>query len=110
MNIDPYRFEVIEVRERARVRVRLRGELDLATAGAVADRLHQLRDGADTVVLDLEELSFMDAAGLRVVLAAAEDSRRDGWAFTVTRGSAPVQRLFELLDVSQYVTFEDGTS
>jgi hypothetical protein len=34
-----------------------------------------------------------------VLLTAAEDARHDGWAFAVTRGSAPVRRLFELLDL-----------
>jgi anti-anti-sigma factor len=88
-----------EVRELARVRLALRGELDLATAGVLADRLRGLRERHATVVLDLDELTFIDAAGLRVLLTAAADARNDGWAFTVTRGSAPVRRLFELLDI-----------
>jgi anti-sigma B factor antagonist len=99
---------VTEQRETARVRLALHGELDLATADLVADRLRALRERRETVLLDLDELEFIDAAGLRVVLTAADDARRDGWELTVTRGSAPVRRLFELLDVDGRVPLEGG--
>jgi anti-anti-sigma factor len=107
---EPPPFEVIELRERARVRVRLRGELDLATADLVADRLRGLRARHATVVLDLDELTFIDASGLRVVFTAARDARSDGWAFTVTRGSGPVRRLIELLGLDAHLPFEVASS
>ena len=92
------------------MRVELRGELDLATAGMVADRLRSLRERREPVVLDLDALQFMDATGLRVVLTAADEARRDGWAFSVTRGSAPVRRLFGLLELDGRLPFErDGS-
>jgi anti-anti-sigma factor len=103
-------LEVTEVRERARVRVRLRGELDLATVDLVADRLRELRARHATVVLDLDELTFIDASGLRVLLTATHDARNDGWAFTVTRGAGPVRRLFEVLDLDTHLPFDPGSS
>jgi anti-sigma B factor antagonist len=106
----PAAFEVIELHEGARVRVRLRGELDIATADLVADRLRRLRERHAAVLLDLDELDFIDAGGLRMVLIAADDARNDGWAFTVTRGSPAVRRLFELLDVDRYLPFDGGSS
>lgn len=50
--VEPPTFEVIELRETARVRLRLRGELDLATADVLADRLRSLRERNATVLLD----------------------------------------------------------
>lgn len=70
LSIEP--FEVSERREASRVRVALRGELDLATVDVVA----------------------------------AEDARNDGWAFTVTRGSGVVRRLFDLLDLDRLLPLE----
>jgi anti-sigma B factor antagonist len=99
-------LDVIELPERAGVRVRLRGELDLATAELLANRLRALRERRATVLLDLDELEFIDACGLRVVLTAAEDARNDGWAFTVTRGSAPVRRLFVLLGIDKQLPLD----
>jgi anti-sigma B factor antagonist len=103
---EPRAFEVTDERERERVRVRLRGELDLATADLAADHLNRLRARHATVVLDLDELSFIDASGLRVILTAAQDARNDGWGFTVTRGSAPVRRLIELLDLDAHLPLD----
>ncbi len=85
------------MRDAGRVRVQLHGELDLASAPTLAERLRQLRDRREHVLLDLDELAFIDMSGLRVVLWAAEEASRDGWALGVTRGSAPVRRLTELV-------------
>jgi anti-anti-sigma factor len=46
------------------------------------------------VVLDLDELTFMDSTGIRLVLESVRDSEREGWRFEVTRGSSAVQRIF----------------
>ena len=109
LSIEPVPFEVTEVHELRRVRVRLRGELDLATADLLADRLRRLREHGAPVLLDVDELAFIDAAGIRVILSAAHDARNDGRAFAVTHGSGPVRRLFALVDVGTHVTF-DGAS
>ncbi len=48
-------LEVIEVRDGGRVRVRLRGVLDLSGAPTVGERLRMLRERGEPVLLDLEE-------------------------------------------------------
>jgi anti-anti-sigma factor len=69
-----------------------------------------LRERRAVVLLDLDELAFIDAAGLRVVLPAAQAARNDRWELTVTRGSAPVRRLFELLGVDRLLPFDGAPS
>ena len=91
------------------MRVRLRGELDLGTGGAVAQRLAALRERGDHVVLDLDELTFIDVSGVRLVLAAADDARRDGWTFTVTYGSRPVRRLIQILELDDQLPYDGAT-
>jgi anti-anti-sigma factor len=90
-------LEVTEVLEGGRIRVRLRGDFDLAGVASVTESLRELRERHEPVLLDLDELEFIDMSGLRVVLAAAEDAARDGWAFTVTQGSPSVRRLIGLV-------------
>jgi len=107
---EPPTFDVTELRENARVRVRVCGELDLATASGLADRLRSLHERNTAVLLDLDELDFIDASGLRVVLCAASHAANDGWPFTVTRGSARVRRLFEMVDIDKHVPIEDRVS
>ena len=52
-----------------------RGELDMATVGAVEERLKHLRGmGAEKIVLSLEGLTFMDSSGLHLVTRWASTS------------------------------------
>ena len=80
--------------------LRLQGDLDLASADAVAQRLDALAEAGDPVVLDLDRLAFMDSSGLRVVLQAAENSRAGRWSFSLTAGSEQVRNLFESAGVT----------
>ncbi len=90
-------LDIIEVRDAGTVRMRLRGELDLAGAPTLSDRLRTLRERGEPVVLDLDELQFIDMSGLRALLAASDEASRDGWSFVVTRGSCQVRRLIGLV-------------
>jgi anti-sigma B factor antagonist len=89
---EPLRLE--ERRTGVRTVLALHGELDLATVDPVRARLDALQAERRAVVLDLDGLEFMDSTGIRLVLQAAQDRERTGWDFTLTRGSAAVQRLF----------------
>jgi anti-anti-sigma factor len=102
-------LDVIEVREDGRVRVRLRGELDLAGAPTVTERLRGIRERREAVLLDLDELAFIDASGLRALLLAADAAASEGLAFTVTRGSRAVRLLVALVGVDGQLPL-DGTA
>ena len=91
-----------------RLVISLRGELDLATAPALASQLDEAgSDGFQELVVDLSGLDFMDSTGLSVLLAAqrAADSKRHG--FSLRRGPAQVQRVFEVTGLLDRVRFED---
>jgi anti-sigma B factor antagonist len=90
----PEEFRIDEDRRDSVVVLRLQGDLDLASADAVAQRLDAHAEAGHAVVLDLDRLAFMDSSGLRVVLQATENSRTSGWSFSVTAGSSQVRNLF----------------
>jgi anti-anti-sigma factor len=102
-------LEVTEVREAGGTRVRLRGELDLAGVAAVNEVLRRHSEQRERVVLDVDELAFIDMSGIRMVVQAAADAERDGWAFSVTPGSPAVRRLVALVDLDGRSLF-DGSS
>ena len=78
--------------------VRPVGELDIASAQALEDSLrHALESGASSVVLDLTRVTFIDSAGIHVLLWAAGHSREEG-RLRIDSGSAGVRRLLELTD------------
>ena len=90
-------LQIVEERDLGRIRVRVRGELDLATAPLLGEALSRLRERGEPVVLDLDELAFIDMSGLRAVLAAAEKASGNGGAFAITEGSSQVRRLIALV-------------
>jgi anti-anti-sigma factor len=77
------------------------GELDLATAPLVKTAFEAVLrdDGAEMIVVDLTELSFMDSTGIQLLLrmcAACEDTDR----LRVINGSRQVARVLDITGVS----------
>jgi anti-anti-sigma factor len=64
---------------------------------------HAEIDASGLVVLDLQDLQFIDSAGLRVILAAHERAQQQGQGFALTPGSEQVQRLFVIAGVSEHL-------
>jgi anti-sigma B factor antagonist len=95
----------VDVRsEPDRIVLALHGELDLLAAPL----LQQEIEGAETeargiLVLDLEDLQFIDSAGLRVILAAHERARKSGEQLALTRGTEQVQRLFAIAGIGEHL-------
>lgn len=56
-------------------------------------------------VLDLERLDFMDAVGLRSVLALNAKCIDASATLTIKPGPRPVQRVFELTGIDRQLTF-----
>ena len=79
--------------------VEVEGELDLASARRLERRLQYAIAVADRVVLDVAALTFVDVAGLRPVLQAADDLRRRGGTLVVVGARGGVRRLVTVLEV-----------
>jgi anti-anti-sigma factor len=88
----------------------VRGDLDIATA----DELDQLlrRHTGDRLVVDLSELSFCDAKGLRALLAAALIRRRDGDRLVLREPAPTILRLLDITNTACHfeIVREDATT
>lgn len=83
----------------------LHGELDLVGAPMLQREIEAAAvEQAPMVVLDLDDLQFIDSSGLRVILSAHERARERGQGFALTRGSQQVQRLLAIAGVSGHLT------
>jgi anti-sigma B factor antagonist len=101
---DAFACEVSLVDDAARVR--LSGELDLATAPTADARLRELvSEGARTLVLDLRGLSFIDSSGLSLFLAWARTTREAGIGYSLIPGAPSVQRVFAIAGVEALLPF-----
>jgi anti-anti-sigma factor len=93
MERPPEPFEVEESSRDGVTVLTLHGELDLAYSDDLWARLAGYRDRGEPVLLDLDQLEFIDSSGLRVLLQATQASEDGEWRFHVTKGSAAVARL-----------------
>lgn len=76
--------------------VSLAGELDLASAPALAGALAGVIQAGHDVTLDLRELQFIDSTGIGVLVRARNHAERAGLGLTLCAPRANVVRTLEL--------------
>ena len=86
-------------------RLRLHGELDLATAPLLVSILDQHAMGSETLALDLSDLSFCDLVGLTTLERAQQRLRRRGCRMTVQGIPGQLRRLLAVDGVNSTLAF-----
>lgn len=77
------------------------GELDIATEVAARTSLGKaIGSGYGCVEIDFAGLSFMDCAGIRVLLCAPRQARRENVHLRLVGRNAKVQRILDLTDLA----------
>jgi anti-sigma B factor antagonist len=103
----PPDFSVTRRRAHGAIVVVPTGEIDLATVEALQDEIDSAAAEANSVVLDLREVAFIDSAGLRLVVHSSKALETGGGTFAVVRGPREVQRVFDLVGLDGRVTMLD---
>src|SRR5690349_10503659 len=81
-------------RDDGTARIRLLGDLDLATASILSAELDGLRaGGVRRMILDLSDLEFMDSSSLRCILEHDAEAQRDGFSLLLIPAPPAVQRV-----------------
>jgi anti-anti-sigma factor len=84
--------------------VTIRGELDLDTAPALKGKLDELHDqSARTLIVSLEECTFVDSTGLQAVLQATKGLDDGGTELLLAGVRGAVRRVFETTGVTNLV-------
>jgi anti-sigma B factor antagonist len=88
---------VLDVRIRPGPLVTVSGEVDIASAPQLRDQLLSVirRRGA-RLLLDLAGVTFIDCAGINVLLAVRRRAQLEGGSLRVLRASPPVRRIIAL--------------
>ncbi|MGM7635442.1 anti-sigma F factor antagonist [Bacillus sp. Hm123] len=88
--------------------LRLIGELDHHTAESLRKQADEAidRQGVRHIILNLEELTFMDSSGLGVVLGRYKKIQQTSGEMVVCAISPSVKRLFELSGLFKIVRME----
>jgi anti-anti-sigma factor len=79
------------------------GEIDLATVDALQAELEAAAGESSRVVLDLRAVTFIDSAGIRLVL----EMMRAVPEFAVVPGGPEVSRVFRLVGLDERVRIVD---
>lgn len=99
-------FRVDVSRKDDNARLRLTGELDLATTPILQAEIAALRaTGSRSLVLDLTGLHFIDSSGLHCILDWDAESRMDGFSIALIQGPPAVRRIFELTNTDTLLRF-----
>lgn len=102
---NPSEFSLLVVAQHLDIVVQLCGELDLVALGSLDACLEVvLREGPRRLVLDLSSLSFIDAAGVAVLLRARRRAEEADVALILDSPTAPVSRVLALADVDAEFT------
>ena len=84
------------------------GRIDGANAREFQDSLEAAIDPADqAVILDLENLSYISSAGLRVILLAAKTLRKQNATLSVCSLSDPIRQVFEISGFDKIIPIHD---
>jgi anti-sigma B factor antagonist len=79
--------------------VTVMGELDVSNSELLHDTLHNAIDAGNfEVVVNVEQLTFMDSTGLSAIVGAHKRLRATGGVLTVLAPTPFVVRLFQIID------------
>jgi anti-sigma B factor antagonist len=79
------------------------GELDVVTAGPLEAFVRETYRPGDQVVFDLTDMTFMDASGVRVLLRAHHEARRDGSTVRLAALQPGPARVITTTKIDTYV-------
>jgi anti-anti-sigma factor len=101
-------FEITVVPNRDEVGVIAAGELDIATAPALAQEAGDVQAaGFRHVVIDLHQVDFIDSTGLRMLLDLRAELERNGGRLTLVPPLPGAQRIFELTGTRRLFDWRD---
>jgi anti-sigma B factor antagonist len=97
-------FPILRLSERPSGVVALSGEVDVATAPLLEERLAG-REGA--IRLDMRDVTFLDSSGVRALLHLYQHCEGNGCTFQVEACSPQVERVLHIVGLYDILT-EDG--
>ena len=90
--------------------VKVRGEVDLATAPDLETTVRKVLDDAPRGVdLDLRDLTFIDSSGLRALVAVSKDASARGLPLALRNVPRHARRVLELTGLDAWFDVKTGS-
>jgi anti-sigma B factor antagonist len=104
-------LEIQSEHEAGTARLKLSGELDLASVGRVEQGVDEaLAQGPRTLILELSGLSFVDSSGLRLFIVLTQRAASEGWKLSMTRPQEQAMTVFRVSGLVENLPFAEGAS
>jgi anti-anti-sigma factor len=103
-------FQIESVSESEQGRLKLKGELDLASTGRVEQAVDALlAEGVRALLLDLGDVSFVDSSGLRLFIVLDQRARAESWKLTLTRPQPQAMTVFVVSGLEENLPFTESS-
>lgn len=97
-------FRIDTASDESGTTIKLAGELDSATCGGLVERFEQvLTDHPGEIAVDLDEVTFIDSAGLRAIIMIQRVASEREIAVAIRAPSGPVAELLQLTGIREHV-------
>jgi len=90
------KFSTHVAREGDKIVIHVRGQVDMATCERLRDAIEPHLGPAQTIVLDLSEVAFMDSSSLHVLVQARGRLTADGGSLVLRNPSRAARRLLDV--------------
>jgi anti-sigma B factor antagonist len=101
--MDDHGLTVEVSNEPGHVLVTVAGEVDIATVAQLQERLAALAASEQPLIVDLDRVTFIDAAGLGVLASAASRAAQRGTSLQVVCARHQVRRLFAITGLDRQI-------
>lgn len=91
--------------------VSLSGEIDAYTAPKLKETLLPLtKESGATVLVDLENISYMDSTGLGVFISALKSTKEEGTSLKLINLQERVYRLFKITGLTEVIDMDTDST
>jgi anti-sigma B factor antagonist len=90
-------------RERDVVIVEVAGGIDVSTAAGLRERLFEVTDSGQPLIIDLNRISFIDSTGLGALISAARRAEAHGGSLHAVCSQPQTRRLLWLTGVDRRI-------
>jgi anti-anti-sigma factor len=106
--MDRRAFDIRVQEAEGHLMVYAKGELDLAAAAACRAVLEPLLPSDKEVILNLEQLSYIDSTGIGIIIFFLKERSEAGKTLSVQNVPQKIKKLFDLTGITRFLPVHEG--
>jgi anti-sigma B factor antagonist len=102
------RLTIAVRRERGLVIVAVTGEIDISTVSQLRESLFEQAESGSDVIVDLDQITFIDSAGLGALVGASRRAEASGGSLHAVCGQPHTKKLLWLTGVDRRIPLDES--